>query len=183
MKISFFLLGAATLCANLAVSPRANALPRLQNCATRHSVLDYYRLLPGDVYFEQGHRKAYLNKKTYPAAVVDLRRDYLRSGSERNGQEQPVIELAVFRYRGAELLGVASHYRLGHVLSFYRLQQGRLLEVTRQVLPDYLHVDQRADLPRYGTTIRVVSDDTKGNDVGRYLYSWVWRNGRLVKTR
>lgn len=162
-------------------APRAQARPRPPASGARHTVLQFYNLLPSNPYFMGGNRAQYIDKKQgWVNVVVDISHDYLRSGGEAG---QPQLTLAVFRFRGQELLGVSSSYEMGSDLNFYRLQSGRLRDVTRQVLPLHVPETQHAILPRVGTTIRMESGDDEHDDSGRYLYSLLWRNGRFVKTR
>ena len=177
------LLGASTG----AAMPFAQALPRAHVCATRHTVLQYFDLVPDEFFLDPPVRHRLLDKKHSPDAVVDIAHDFLQC-SDANGDIR--LALAVFRHRGKELLAVSFSNELGYLLRFYKLRGGQLVDVTsqyprvpREPFPYEFgegQQTQHAILPRTGTTIRVEDDN---GEKKRYLYSLAWRGGRFVKTR
>lgn len=156
------------------------------------TVLDFFDLLPKK-FFEIEYpgsktaRRKWLRGGFKPGiplgnrAVIDLKNDYLRaSGDGAQGR----LDLAVFRYHGKAILGVYDSFEEGD-LSFWRYKNGRLSEVTQQVLPPRLAQHPVYDLPRVGTTIRVFRS---ANDYDAYfkpgskpIYSLKWSGGRFQR--
>lgn len=155
----------------------------------RHTVVDYYKLLPKR-FFEIDHpengkeRLRWLREGMSPRtpapnrSVVDLKHDFLRSAGDG---AQGRLDLAVFRYQGQETLAVFDDFEEGE-LSFWRLGKGRLREVTRSVFPFRLPSSSSVELPRTGTTIRVLRGN--GYRVPRsktIVGLFAWQKGRFVR--
>lgn len=187
MKSSSFIVR-STVLAMLALSaaPRlAQATPRparrLAPVCARHTVLQFFDLLPSR-YFDGYDRHEKLDKKQSRPPIIDIAHDYLQVWGE-NGD--PLLEIAVFRFGSQETVGVSATYPADAELHFYRMKNGRLRDVTRQVFPRRLgrnqvtETYQVADLPRIGTTIRV-SDEYAETGNQKLAYSLHWRGGRFV---
>lgn len=148
--------------------------PRAPHCAPRrHSVLEFYNLLPSR-YFLGDNRRVMLTKDRAP--IVDNAHDFLLASGEAG---QPGLQVAVFRFRGTETVGVAAAYEMFGELNFYRLRNGRLHDVTQQVLPRRFGQYQVAELPRIGTTIRILNENPETIDE-KLAYRLQWRGGRFV---
>jgi len=148
--------------------------PRAPLCAPRrHSVLEFYNLLPSR-YFLGDNRRVMLTKDRAP--IVDIAHDFLLASGEAG---QPGLQVAVFRFQGTETVGVAAAYEMFGELNFYRLQNGRLHDVTRQVLPRPFGRNQIAELPRIGTTVRILNENPDTLD-DKPAYRLEWRGGRFV---
>lgn len=174
MKPSFALFLLMTTTAPLA----AQAAPRAVRPAPRpHTVLECYDLLPNGFFVDEDRRK--LLGKEWPGARVDTAKDFLQSGGEAG---QPSIQVAIFRFAGTELVGVAAIGELGNTLNFYRFKNGKLRDVTRQTLPIAFKKSQIARLPRIGTTIKVSNGDPDTSDE-KPAYDLLWRGGRFVVRR
>ncbi len=98
----------------------------------RHSVLDYFFLLPfvGNTSKAKNERQKLLDKSS---TIVDVQRDFIQVDTD----SFPPQQVAVYRYRDAELVAVsvpdsASDYNLFYL---YRLRDGKLREVTEKELP------------------------------------------------
>ncbi len=167
------------LCA--AIAPiEAQTSPRLSSqaaCAPktrRHTVLQCYDLLPSKFFIV---KRRELLSKDYPIAEVDTAHDFLQTGGEA---AQPSLQVAIFRYGGTELVGVSGRYEMGGTLNFYRFKNGKLRDVTSQVLPVAFKSTHIAELPRIGTTIRVTEENPDTADQ-KHAYNLLWRGGRFVR--
>jgi hypothetical protein len=158
--------------------------PCSANAPVRKSVVDYYYLLP-DFYFEshrsKAERKAVLfhDRKVYPHGSVvkstaDIKNDYVRVNLDSLG----TLEIAVFRYKGRDLIAVRRYYE-GCTVWFLRYQNSRWVNVTKQIMPVSLNNKYDYTLPRYGTTIEVRRDAWPSEKRGRKLYDLVWQKGRF----
>ncbi len=147
------------------------------------TVLDYFHLLPwlgiGYPATPQNVRDL-LRPENNP--VIDVRHDYLRVHPDSS----PVEQIAVFRSMGkTDLLAVSlpddeSDY---NTFVLYRLQNGKLRDVTDQTLPMAPQTDRYLyELPQVGTTIRVFkfSLETQSR---RHVFDLQWRGGRFVKVQ
>lgn len=162
--------GSPTL--SLAVAaPRATA-PSIR-APRRHTVKQFFDLLPAR-YFAGISRREKLGQKP----VIDQAHDYLETRGEG---DDAALEVAVFRFGGQETVGVLATYADGGgELNFYRLRSGRLHDVTPQVLPRRLGPNQVAELPHFGTTIRVLNRRARGTKPETPAYNLQWRGGRFV---
>ena len=160
-------------------------VPPARAKSSRHSVLDFYKLLPQSRFFEipEKERLSWLRdgmRAQVPSdnrSVVDLRHDFLRAAGDG---AQGRLDLAVFRYHGEETLAVFNAFDDGE-LSFWRLSKGRLHEVTKSVFPFRLP-ECSVELPRQGTTIRALRGD--GSEVfpsKTVLARFGWRGGRFYR--
>ena len=152
--------------------------------ARRLSVIDYFNLLSsygiGDSTTPK-QRRELLQFGTDPNTnpVIDLRHDYLLIHPDSSPAEQ----IAVFRAPGkSDLVAVSmpdseNDY---NYFALYRLRNGKLRDVTRQMLPVPLRIDNFLYvLPEIGTTIRVFQFDI-GDASGRHAFDLQWRGGRFV---
>ncbi len=167
---------ALVLVALTAIVPDLSAAPG--GDAKRHSVLDYFYLLP-NVDLDNASTKERSSSLKYPGAVVDVAHDYIRA----NLDSSPPQQVAVFRYRGTELVAVSipdygGDYKL---FQLFRLRNGKLVDVTKKELPvparlnNYLY-----ELPRYGTTIRVFKFDLDKQTHHR-AFDLAWSGGKFHK--
>jgi hypothetical protein len=151
--------------------------------AKRSSVVDYYYMLEDVGIMDKvplRYKRELLQPQSHP--VIDLRHDYLLVHPDSSPAEQ----IAVFRSHGhPDLLAVSmpdyqSDYNF---FALYRLQKGKLRDVTRQMLPTPALTHKRLyELPRVGTMIRVYNFDLDTQS-RRYAFSLQWREGRFVKAR
>lgn len=154
-----------------------------KSAAKRRSVLDYYYLLPsiGIGYpLTRADKRELLQKKAHP--VIDVPHDYLLVHPDSS----PAQQVAVFRARGkADIIAVSlpdfkSDY---NAFTLYRLEKGKLRDVTAQTLPVSAHTEKYLyELPRRGTTIRVFQFDLK-KGTRRHAFDLKWQAGRFVQTR
>ena len=77
-------------------------------------------------------------------------------------------------------MGVSGRYEVGGSLNFYRFKNGKLRDVTSQVLPVAFKSTHIAELPRIGTTIRVTEENPETADQ-KHAYNLLWRGGRFVR--
>lgn len=157
-----------------ATSPRAFS----KDGAKRHTVLDYFFLLPyvGNTDPTRAERREMLAAKYLP--IIDLKNDYLKVQPD----SAPAQQIAVFRYRGTELVGVSSpDFRSDYNnFNFYRLRNGKLRDVTKQVLGARRTAEKYlVELPRYGTTIRVYTYDID-TQARKFAHDMNWHNGKFV---
>ena len=147
------------------------------------SVVDYFNLLTwlGIGYPATPQNKRELLKpENHP--IVDVRHDYLLVHPDSSPAEQ----LAVFRaYGKPDLLAVSLPDYQSDYNNFvvYRLRNGKLRDVTRQVLPMSSQIGRYLyELPQVGTTIRVFrfSMDTQSR---RHVFDLQWRGGCFVKAQ
>lgn len=151
--------------------------------ARQRSVIDYFNLLPWlgiGYHATRQEKRQLLRAENHP--IIDVRHDYLRV----NPDSSPAEQIAVFRERGkADLLAVSmpdfeSDY---NAFILFRQQNGRLRDVTRQMLPMPPQTDRLLyELPRFGTTIGVFRFDLETQS-RRHVFDLQWRGGRFVKVR
>ncbi len=179
----------AILLALLSTTVRVDAKPlpshasRIKAQAQRRSVIDYFYLLPSlgiGYHATRQEKRQLLQAESHP--IVDVRHDYLLVHPDASPAEQ----IAVFRERGkADLLAVSmpdseSDY---NYFALFRLQNGRLRDVTRQMLPMPPQTDRLLyEIPRFGTTIGVYKFnlDTQSR---RHVFDLQWRGGCFVRVR
>ena len=170
---------AASLGTSLFVAPSLDARPRQAAKTKRLSVLDYYFLLPhisiggNDTRQE---KQQLLRPENKP--IVDLKNDYLSVQPD----SFPRAQIAVFR-GGADVVAYsAPDYRSDYNhFALFRLQNGKLRDVTEQLLPFPVRDDRFLyELPRLGTTIRVFSFNIEKQS-RKPAFDLVWRRGRFVK--
>ena len=153
-------------------APRAPASTRAPR---RHSVTQFFDLLPAR-YFAGTTRREKLGGKP----VIDQAHDYLETRGEG---DDAALDIKVFR-GDQETVGVLATYADGGgELSFYRLQNGRLRDVTPQVLPRRLRRNQFAELPRVGTMIRVSNRSRTLKTKDALAYDLEWRGARFVQVK
>ena len=151
--------------------------------AKRRSVVDYFYLLPslGNGYqATRREKRLLLQAENHP--IIDVRHDYLLVHPDSSPEEQ----IAVFRVRNkADLLAVSqpdfeSDY---NQFTLFRLQNGRLRDVTRQMLPMPTDTNRFLyELPRFGTTIRVYKFHLETQS-RRHVFDLQWRGDRFVRVR
>lgn len=114
--------------------------------------------------------------------LMDMRHDYVRVHPDSS----PAEEIAVFRARHkADLLALSmpdfeSDY---NYFGLFRLQNGRLRDVTREMLPMPPRIDQFLyEIPHFGTTIQVFRSDLN-TPSRRHVFDLQWRGDRFVKVR
>lgn len=163
----------------LATAPSLGARPRQTASAKRLNVLDYYFLLP---YIGIGgnetrsEKRELLRPENKP--VIDLRRDYLRV----NADSSPPAQITVFRGGGADVVAQSAPDFQSDYNNFalYRLQNGKLRDVTKQILPVPVRQNRFLyELPRVGTTIRVFAFHLETQS-RKPAFDLLWRRGRFV---
>jgi hypothetical protein len=151
--------------------------------AQRRSVIDYFNLLPSlGIGYPATWQEKYQLLQANNHPIVDVRHDYLLVHPDSSPTEQ----IAVFRTRNkTDLLAVSipdfeSDY---NDFTLFRLQHGRLRDVTVQVLPMPPNTARFLyELPRFGTTIRVFRFDLE-TESRRHVFDLRWRGGRFVRVR
>jgi hypothetical protein len=169
-KTSWVAWGLVVVLGDAAVSAPPAKSPR--------TVVDYYMLLP-DHSFDID-RRSLLNPKY--GAVVDVGNGYIRTWHD--GAQQG-LEVALFRRPNGSYLVAVNH--IGDEgpddvwspwLDFLTYRNGRWVDVTKATLPRRFSDKLGYEPPRYGRTIRVVTESEK------HVYDLVWTRGRLqVKRR
>ena len=149
----------------------------------RRSVLDYFKMLPSSWFSESGQSRMKQLREGFnsqiPASrrcVVDLKNDFLRFNADAMG----LMDVAVFRFQGRDTVGVLNDYE-GTTLSFWRERNGRLVDVTKQVLPFRIRGPVTHELPRVGTTIRVWKGGWPNKPTRRAAALFRWRGGHFVR--
>jgi hypothetical protein len=139
-----------------------------------HTVLDYYLLLP-EKYFE-ANEKERVKWMLDPlrGAIVDVKNGYLYAPGD--GAQTDIYVCLFKKADGNYLIAVKTHpgdtdeYTY---LDFYVFEGGRLLDVTKTVLPLAVNEEFKYELPRYGTTIHVK------NKSGGKIYDLLWASDRF----
>lgn len=147
----------------------AVAAPRSKSPRT---VVDYYMLLPEKHFEDPDTRRELLHGGS---AIVDIRNGYIHTWGDG---AQPALDVCLFkRPNGSYLVAVGNNYPGDPTwepsLVFYAYQGGRMVDVTATTLPRRFNKSLGYELPRYGTTIKVVTE------AGKRVYDLVWANGRF----
>ncbi|MBW3636796.1 MAG: hypothetical protein KY445_10095 [Armatimonadetes bacterium] len=155
------------------------------------TVLDYFDLLPQrffevEYFGSNNKRRKWLKRgltefPLYNRSIIDLKNDYIRfpgDGAQRR------LDVAVFRYRGQATVGVYNDWDAGE-LSFWRYKNGRLVDVTEQVLPMGFDGKNGYVLPRFGTTVRVFQRTGifRIKPQMKPLYTLRWRGGHFYRQK
>jgi hypothetical protein len=159
-------LAAALLSGPAVSTPRAKP-PR--------TVLDYYMLLP-DSYFEIDRRKLITSEY---GGIVDIRNGYIKTGCDG---AQVCWTMCLFkRPDGPHLIALSNNNASDGPwepwLGFRTYQNGRWVDVTKATLPRQFSEKLGYQLPRYGTTIEVITE------AGKPIYHLVWMNGKFQVKR
>ena len=175
MKTVLLTVAASLAVLTFNVAPRASAKDK----AKRHTVLDAFYLLPyvGNALQSKAQRRELLNRKNKP--ILDLKNDYI----EVNPDSYPPQQVAIFRYRGAELVATSTPDSVSDYNNFhlYRFGNGQLRDVTKKELPAPARTDNYLyQLPRTGTTIRVYQFDLSKQS-RQHTFDLQWRGGKFVK--
>ena len=174
-RLSLAVAASLTVAALAATAPHASS----KDSAKRHNVLDYFFLLSAiGLSGYEGKQRRELLKAPYEP-VIDLPNDYMSVNPDSSPREQ----IAVFRYKGAELVAQsAPDYQSDYNgFSLYRLRNGQLRDVTEKELPVPVRQNQYLyELPRIGTTIRVYKFDLS-KQKRWHAFDLKWRGGRFVK--
>lgn len=165
------------------VLPLALALPASAQTQThRRTVLDYFKMLPSGWFSASGQPRMQQLREGFNPEIptsrrsfVDLKNDFLRFNADAIG----LMDVAVFRFEGRDTVAVLSDYE-GTTLSFWRPQNGHLVEVTKQ-FPFSLRGTVTYVLPRRGTTIRVLKGGWPNQPTRTILARFEWRGGRFVR--
>ena len=146
----------------------------------RRSVIDYFYLLPHigiDGMAGQQERREMLLPRNHP--TVDVRHDYLRVQPDSS----PAEEIAVFRAQDKpDVIADSSPDFESDYNGFalYRLQNGKLRDVTRQMLPMPANTAHLLyELPQLGTTIRVFRFNIE-TESRRHAFDLQWCGGHFV---
>lgn len=152
----------------------------------RLSILDYYYLLPnvGNIDRNTNQRRQLLEEGKRDSRpdwrpIIDLRNDFMRLRTD----SFPATQIAVFRGSGGDVVAQSNPDFHSDYNSFtlYRLRNGQLRDVTREVLPFPAQTNRLLyELPRLGTNIRVYRFDLKAQ-TRRYAFDLRWRAGRLMR--
>jgi len=160
------------------------------SAAPRRTVLDYFKMLPSKRFFDieeppiSHSRVEYLREglsSEYPAfnrSIIDLKNDFLRFPGDG---AQYRLDIAVFRFHGQDTVAVLSRMAWDEDLSFWHERNGRLQEVTKSVLPFRLSDNVAFEVPRYGTTLRVLATTHEGEPTQKVVARFLWRDGRFVR--
>jgi hypothetical protein len=133
------------------------------------NIVDFYLLLP-DKYFE-ADRDQRLHWMLDPArgAIVDIGNGYIFAAGD--GAQTDLYVCLFKRSNGKNLIAVNyndKHDVFESFLDFYIYKRGKLLNVSKSVMPMAFNKDFYYALPRYGNTIVVT------NKSGKKLYDLVW---------
>jgi hypothetical protein len=143
------------------------------------TVVDYYLLLGREKpyqYFE-GETREDLLQLISPAAggVTDIRNGYLETMGD--GAQAKTTVCLFKRPDRTYLIAVSANETSDASwepwLAFYRYKNGRMVNVTQATLPMRMGKRLGFVLPRYGTTIKVITAS------GQKLYDWAWVGGRF----
>lgn len=169
--------------ARVEASPTPSHTHRVEAKVRRLSVIDYFNMLP---YLGIGYpatrqaKRELLQAENHP--VIDVRHDYLLVHPDSSPAEQ----IAIFRACDKpDLLAVSMPDFQCDYNSFalFRLQNGRLREVTRQTMPIPPRTERFLyELPRFGTTIGVFEFDIE-KETRRHVFDLRWHGGHFVKAR
>ncbi len=143
-----------------------------QRKVVRRTVLDYFRLLPMDAGIFEAEKRESLIGKHFPH-IIDLKNDYMQVTGDG---AQPSFQIAVFRYRGRDLVAVSSV--IGGPDYFFdlrRYENGKWKKVTAAVSPLVSSEDSDLHfvLPWHGTTIQVFRRN------GTLAAQLLWENGNF----
>lgn len=138
------------------------------------SVVDYFLAIPDECLPEPSRARRRALLRPEHVTVRDERNGYLQVAGDG---ARPTVTVAKFRKTdGTFLVVFTADYELGSVCRALDDRNGRLIDVSRAVIPDYAECrdfeaeDCRTyELPRYGTTI-VVKD---GQNRRRYALRWL----------
>ncbi|HEX9998725.1 MAG TPA: hypothetical protein VGB45_16440 [Abditibacterium sp.] len=160
-----------SLTAVLVVPWNVNAAPKKSVAKeVRRTVVDYFRLLPRDAgIFEAENRESLIGRDV--PHLIDRKNDYMQVMGDG---AQPSFQIAVFRYRGRDLVAVSSDSRVGdYSFNLWRFDKRRWKKVTSSVSSLILAKDDNLHfvLPRYGTTIKVFRHN------GTLAAQLFWENG------
>lgn len=148
--------------------------PSISQSAQPRTVLDYYIMLP-DKYFEadKEQRVKWMLDRSR-GAVVDVKNGYLYAPGDG---AQTSIYVCLFRKPdGSYVIAVKSHAPDTDdftYLDFYAYDAGRLVDVTKTVLPVGENDEFKYEMPRFGRTLRV------SNKRGKKIYDLYWIGDRF----
>lgn len=174
---------AALPAAAINFTPPAHAKTSRQAMAPR-TVSDYFLLLP-ESYFEAASpaESRKVRARMLREAEVDTKNDYLDVGGDA---AQAGLSVALFRHAGRATVAVEASGEY-YAFDVLRLENGRLRNVTRSLVPNFSrhHI---YEVPRRGTTIRVYDNLLKEDEYapaerGRHLYDLAWRDGKFRISR
>jgi hypothetical protein len=138
------------------------------------TVVDYYLLLP-DKYFEvdrEQRTKWMLDQKW--GAIVDVRNGYIHA---RGDGAQTSLYVRLFRKAGGGYLIAVKSYASDSqdytYLDFYVYENRMLTNVTKRVFPIPANDELKYELPRYGRTIKVSTQN------GRRVFDLLWTGSRF----
>ena len=173
MKLAFLPILAATLLSAPTFAAPKPIIGAQDVCLI--SVRSYFNRLPRS-FFGGYDQKGLL--KPYSGAVVDERLRYISVTTSGGSEDDLQYQVTVFRYGGVDTVAAARN-EVGNNLSlrFFQQKQGRMVDVTKRVLPTDMREAFHAELPRRGSTI-VISSGDMGNPVTFYLD---WKRGRFVR--
>jgi hypothetical protein len=172
LLVGFYLGGTLASRSPTYASPNA----KMHKVATPRTVVDYYLLLPKErQYFEWDTREDLLRIITPPVGVTDIKNGYLLTMGD--GAQAATTVCLFKRPDRTYLVAVSANEASDGVwepwLDFYLYKNGRMVDVTEATLPMRVGKHLGFQLPRYGTTIKVI------NEAGRRLYDWNWVGGRF----
>ncbi len=165
----------AVLLAGLASGAAALARP----ATPPRTVVDYYLLLPSE-YFgglaNEGSRQERLRiLRDFKGSLVDTRNGYLYL--EGDGAQESLTVCLFRRPDRSYLIAVNANEDSDGgwdpSLDFYLYRNGHLVNVTRSTLLRRFSKKLGYKLPRYGTTIKVITE------AGETVYELPWVNGRF----
>lgn len=115
--------------------------------------------------------------------VEDTANGYMSGGGDA---AQEAFEIALFKRPNSTYLIAFYTEGEGGVedtpwCKFFDYKNGKLTDVSKNVVPNYSKEKYIYKLPRKGTTIEVFEKDENGEDFyrGKKLYDLVWQNGKF----
>ena len=144
------------------------------------TVVDFYLLLPQHPYFETDAPQDRINLCRRQGGVIDPGNSYLHAVGDG---AQMSLSVCLFKrpdktYLVAVNSNDASDGDFKPFLDFYEYRNGRLHAVSKlAVLPIALSDGLKYELPRYGTTIKVMTR------AGKEVHDLVWSRGKFKVSR
>jgi hypothetical protein len=142
------------------------------------TVYQYFLLLPSEFFFEDYHSSLQRTDMIVNSneSILDNRHEYLYVPG---GDGQSYIEMAVFKYKGMDTVAVRaeSYDPFIPFMDFFRCKNGKLVDVTKQVMPVRFNPNYNWALPERGT--KIIATSPKGKE----MVQLSWINGRFVSDK
>lgn len=124
------------------------------------------------------YREEYLRIREY---TEDIENGYLQTGGEN---ADPTITITLFkRPDDSYLVGVSTANTADDKSHFLNYDNGNWNDVSEKVVPQFSNKTKSYELPRYGTTVKVVAktmNEDNFADYGDKLYDLEWKDGKFT---